>query len=70
MAPNSAMTASRRLLSELAKYATEPNPALAELGPIDDDDMLHWHAVLLGPPGSPYEGGRWKIGRASCRERV
>ena len=24
-------------------------------------DWMHWHAVLAGPPGTPYEGGRFVV---------
>ena len=24
-------------------------------------DWMHWHAVLAGPPGTPYEGGRFLV---------
>jgi len=56
-----AMNASKRLLKEIKEYAKSPNPVLAALGPIDDDDLLHWSAVLLGSPGTIYEGCRWTI---------
>jgi len=47
---------SKRLLSELRNYASDPNPALERLGPVSDDDLLHWTAVMRGAPGTPYEG--------------
>jgi peroxin-4 len=53
--------ASKRLIKELADYQNNPNPHLGRLGPVDDDDLMHWTAELLGPPGSPYEGCRWEI---------
>lgn len=26
-------------------------------GPMSDDNMLEWEALISGPPGTPYEGG-------------
>jgi peroxin-4 len=46
----------RRLLKELKDYQKEPNPDLAELSPISDDNILIWNAVLRGEPETPYEG--------------
>lgn len=44
-----------RLLRELKDYTNSPNEALLHLGPVDEDDLLHWEAVLKGVPGTPYE---------------
>lgn len=46
----------QRLLKELKEYSKSPNEALLHLGPIDEDDLLHWEAVLKGVKGTPYEG--------------
>jgi hypothetical protein len=46
----------KRLLNELQSYQTEPNEALAHLGPISDDELLHWTAVMRGVPDTAYEG--------------
>lgn len=46
----------QRLLRELKDYAKSPNEALLHLGPVDEDDLLHWEAVLKGVKGTPYEG--------------
>lgn len=54
MAPPKAT--SQRLLRELKDYASSPNEALLHLGPVDEDDLLQWEAVLKGVPGTPYEG--------------
>lgn len=51
----------KRLIIELAKYRKELNPCLASLGPVSEDDLTHWIAVLKGAEGTPYEGGQWKI---------
>jgi len=48
-------------MNELANYRKEPNPALESLGPVSEDDLFHWAAVLKGAEGTAYEGGRWKI---------
>lgn len=46
----------QRLLRELKEYTKSPNEALLHLGPVDEDDLLHWEAVLKGVKGTPYEG--------------
>lgn len=46
----------QRLLRELKDYSKSPNEALLHLGPIDEEDLLRWEAVLKGVNGSPYEG--------------
>ncbi|CAB4410418.1 unnamed protein product [Rhizophagus irregularis] len=51
----------RRLLKELKDYQKEPNPDLAKLSPISDDNILVWNAVLRGESDTPYEGGHWTL---------
>jgi peroxin-4 len=46
----------QRLLRELKDYTKSPNESLLHLGPIDEEDLLRWEAVLKGVNGSPYEG--------------
>ncbi|KAJ9293163.1 hypothetical protein DTO271G3_8107 [Paecilomyces variotii] len=58
-APSSATT--QRLLRELKDYANNPNEVLLHLRPVDDEDLLHWEAVLKGVKGTPYEGGLWHL---------
>ncbi|KAF3387266.1 Ubiquitin-conjugating enzyme E2 pex4 [Penicillium rolfsii] len=48
----------QRLLRELKDYAKSPNEALLHLGPVNDEDILRWEAVLKGVNGTPYEGMR------------
>jgi peroxin-4 len=45
----------KRLMTELQTYQTDPNDALLELGPADDD-VMHWRAVMKGVSGTAYEG--------------
>jgi peroxin-4 len=45
----------KRLMTELQTYQTDPNDALLELGPADDD-VMHWRAVMKGVAGTAYEG--------------
>ncbi len=52
----------QRLLRELKDYAKSPNEALLHLGPVDDEDLLRWEAVLKGVNGTPYEGTRLHLG--------
>ena len=45
----------KRLMTELQTYQNDPNDALLELGPTDDD-VMHWRAVMKGVQGTAYEG--------------
>ncbi|KAJ6115941.1 Ubiquitin-conjugating enzyme E2 pex4 [Penicillium sp. IBT 18751x] len=60
MASPSSQT-TQRLLRELKDYAKSPNEVLLHLGPVDEEDLLRWEAVLKGVNGSPYEGGLWHL---------
>ncbi|KAH9877900.1 hypothetical protein J1614_003117 [Plenodomus biglobosus] len=50
----------KRLMTELQTYQSDPNDALLELGP-QDDDVMHWRAVMKGVAGTAYEGGAWLL---------
>lgn len=49
-------TPTKRLLTELQAYQSDPNDALLELGPADDDELMVWRAVMKGVDGTAYEG--------------
>lgn len=53
-APSSNTT--QRLIRELKEYHKTPNESLLHLGPVDEENLLHWEAVLKGVEGTPYEG--------------
>lgn len=53
---SSSKSTTQRLLKELKEYASNPNEALLHLGPVREDNLLHWEAVLKGVNGTPYEG--------------
>ncbi|KAF2112914.1 ubiquitin-conjugating enzyme/RWD-like protein [Lophiotrema nucula] len=62
MASSSRTTSpTKRLLTELQTYQSDPNEALLELGPVDDNELTHWRAVMKGVPGTAYEGGLWAL---------
>tara|TARA_B110000008_G_C16958634_1_gene559218 strand:- start:1753 stop:2211 length:459 start_codon:yes stop_codon:yes gene_type:complete len=52
--------ATDRIQRELMTLARSPIPHCVA-GPISDDDIMHWQAMIIGPDDSPYEGGEFVI---------
>ena len=48
--------ASKRLFHEYRTLSTDP-PEGITAGPISEDDLFSWEALINGPDGSPFEGG-------------
>ncbi|KAL9101755.1 MAG: hypothetical protein Q9163_003031 [Psora crenata] len=48
--------ASRRLFHEYKLLSTSTPDGIAA-GPISEDDIFQWDALIEGPEGTPYEGG-------------
>ena len=48
--------ATKRLMTELQSYQKDPNAELLDLGPVDEEDVMHWRAVMKGVDGTAYEG--------------
>ncbi|KDN70802.1 putative ubiquitin-conjugating enzyme E2-18 kDa [Colletotrichum sublineola] len=49
-------TAHRRLLQEYRALTNNP-PEGITAGPLSEDDLLHWEALIQGPEGTPFDGG-------------
>src|SRR4051812_10889810 len=49
-------TAQRRLLQE-SRLLTNNPPEGITAGPVSEDDLLYWEALIQGPEGTPFEGG-------------
>jgi hypothetical protein len=45
----------KRLLHELRSYEKDPSDALLHLGPINDQELTHWTAILKGVPATAYQ---------------
>jgi ubiquitin-conjugating enzyme E2 D/E len=52
--------AQRAIGAHLAEFKKNPPPGSAG-GPIKEADVFHWLVTIQGPPGSPYEGGIFKV---------
>ncbi|MCJ1290660.1 Ubiquitin-conjugating enzyme E2 7 [Xylographa soralifera] len=48
--------ASRRLFSEFRALTTDPPDGIIA-GPVNEDDIFNWEALIQGPEGTPFEGG-------------
>ena len=46
----------RRIKKELDELNTNP-PSNCSAGPVDDNNMYKWQATIIGPEGTPYQGG-------------
>eukprot|EP00456_Euglypha_rotunda_P078384 TRINITY_DN748_c0_g1_i11.p1 TRINITY_DN748_c0_g1~~TRINITY_DN748_c0_g1_i11.p1 ORF type:complete len:149 (+),score=16.67 TRINITY_DN748_c0_g1_i11:146-592(+) len=53
------MAAMKRITKELKDLEKSP-PEGVSAGPIDKD-LLAWQATIVGPPGTPYAGGIFKL---------
>ncbi|THW32461.1 putative ubiquitin-conjugating enzyme [Aureobasidium pullulans] len=54
----------KRLLHELRSYEKDPSDALLHFGPINDEELTHWTAILKGVTGTAYQmpiDGLWKL---------
>ena len=48
--------AQKRLAKELADLKKDC-PESISAGPVDENNMFNWQAMILGPGESPYQGG-------------
>lgn len=48
--------ASKRLFQEY-KHLTQDPPDGITAGPVEEDDLFIWEALIEGPEDTPYEGG-------------
>ncbi|OAL00016.1 ubiquitin-conjugating enzyme [Phaeosphaeriaceae sp. SRC1lsM3a] len=51
-----ASSASKRLFKEYKALSSDP-PEGITAGPVNEDDMFVWEALIQGPEGTPFEGG-------------
>jgi ubiquitin-conjugating enzyme E2 G2 len=51
-----ASSASKRLFKEYKALSSDPPEGLTA-GPVTEDDMFVWEALIQGPEGTPFEGG-------------
>jgi len=48
--------ASKRLFQEYKSLLTNPPDGITA-GPVSEDDLFVWEALIQGPEGTPFEGG-------------
>ena len=51
-------------LKRIKREITELNYTLIEVisdRPVIESDFVHWHAYIMGPADSPYEGGIFEV---------
>ena len=50
----------RRIKKEIEELEKTP-PDNCSAGPINENDLFQWRATILGPEGSPYQGGIFNL---------
>jgi len=50
----------RRIAKELLDLERDPLPGFSA-SPAEDDDFRHWVGHMMGPEGSPYQGGHFVL---------
>ena len=50
------MSVIKKLQRELINFNKDPPPNIYA-GPINDNDLFHWEAAIMGPEETPYQGG-------------
>ncbi len=48
--------AAKRLFQEYKSLLTNPPDGITA-GPVNEDDLFVWEALIQGPEGTPFEGG-------------
>ena len=48
--------ASKRLFQEYKAILSNPPDGITA-GPVNEDDLFIWEALIMGPEGTPFEGG-------------
>ena len=51
-----ASVASKRLFQEYRNLTNDPPDGITA-GPVNEDDLFAWEALIQGPEGTPFEGG-------------
>ena len=46
----------KRIKEEITKLIKNPLPNCLAC-PVDENDLFHWRAIIMGPENTPYQGG-------------